>query len=178
MMLTVIAIVLAAIAPAEAARKSFAYKRQPQSKAACDRFGWSLKREQEWFGRSGIPEVSSGAKRPAVPESAFVLSLDSDSDASFVMPPERKSRSENGFGGSISFEKVPRAGLYHVTLSQDGLVDIIQNGHYLKKKASASQRACPGIRRSIRVDLTDGPLVLQFNGVEYPSVTVAIAPAP
>ena len=72
---------------------------------------------------------------------------------------------------------LPRGGLYQITLSEDGLVDIIQNGHYLKKKASHMRRDCPAMRRSIRVELTAAPLVLQFGGIEMPSVTIAVAPA-
>jgi hypothetical protein len=163
-------------APADA--KKFVYQRQTQSKSACDRFGWPMTREQEWFARSDNPEIKSGATRPAPPERAFVLSLDSDSDASYVIPPERKSRNENGFGGAISFESVSRAGLYQITLSEDALVDVIQGGHHLKKKASNVQRGCPGIRRSLRVELTAGPLVLQLGGVETPFITVSVAQVP
>lgn len=93
------------------------------------------------------------------------------------MPLERKSRNDNGYGGSISFGALPRGGLYQITLSEDGLVDIIQDGHYLKKKASHMRRDCPAVRRAIRVELTAAPLVLQFGGVEMPSVTIAVAPA-
>jgi hypothetical protein len=160
-----------------APKKKFAYQRQAQSKAACDRFGWPLTREREWFEQQGMPEISSGAKREQIPTRAFVLSLESDSNASYVMPPERKSRSENGYGGAVTFETVPRAGLYQITLSEDGLVDVIQNGHFLKKKASNMRRDCPGIRRSLRVDLAAGALSLQFGGVEQPMITIAVAPA-
>jgi len=38
------------------------------------------------------------------------------------------------------------------------------------------RRDCPSIRRSIRVTLGAGPLVLQFGGVEMPTVTIAVAP--
>jgi len=148
-----------------------------QPKGGCGKFGWSLARELQWFGGGNLPIYASGAKRDTPPDNAFTLDLDADNDATLVMPLERKSRNDNGYGGSISFGALPRAGLYQITLSEDGLVDIIQNGHYLKKKASHMRRDCPAVRRAIRVELTAAPLVLQFGGVEMPSMAIAVAPA-
>ncbi|MGN6462610.1 MAG: hypothetical protein ACTHLY_15565 [Pseudolabrys sp.] len=171
------ALTLLAIDPAAQARTRKPVYDYNQPKGGCTKFGWPLARELQWFGGGNLPVYESGAKRDTPPDNAFTLDLDADNDATLVMPLERKSRNDNGYGGSISFGPLPRGGLYQITLSEDGLVDIIQNGHYLKKKASHMRRDCPAVRRSIRVELTAAPLVLQFGGVEMPSLTIAVAPA-
>ena len=147
-----------------------------QPKGGCGKFGWSLTRELAWFAKSDNPTVSTPATQDKLPDGALVLELEADGEANLVMPPERRSRSGNGYGGAVSFAAVPRAGLYQITLSEDALLDVIQNGKYLRKAASHMRRDCPAIRRSVRVTLTAEPLVLQFGGVEMPTVTIAVAP--
>lgn len=168
---------LMAIGPSADARSRKSVYDYNQPKGGCTKFGWPLTRELQWLGGGNLPVYESGARRDTPPDNAFTLDLDADNDATLVMPLERKSRNDNGYGGSISFGALPRGGLYQITLSEDGLVDIIQDGHYLKKKASHMRRDCPAVRRSIRVELTAAPLVLQFGGVEMPSLTIAVAPA-
>lgn len=147
-----------------------------QPKGGCGKFGWPVTRELSFFAKTDNPTVATPATRPALPEGALVLELEADGEASLPMPPERRSRSGNGYGGAVSFGAVPRAGLYQITLSEDALLDVIQSGKYLRKAASHMRRDCPSIRRSIRVTLGAGPLVLQFGGVEMPTVTIAVAP--
>lgn len=170
------AIVALAITSAADARPKV-YQNTPRtSKSACERYAFPVQREIEWFEQISL-KLDSGAKRPALPERAFTLALEADGTASLVMPPERKSRQDNGYAGAVSFDTVPGAGLYQISLSEDGLIDVIQDGKYLRKIGSTTRRDCSGVRRVLRVELAAGPVTLQLGGVEYPNVNVAIAPA-
>lgn len=174
-MVAAIAVAITAIVADAQARPRVYKDVQRTSKSACDRYSFPVQRELEWFEQITL-KLPSGAKRAMLPERAFSLSLEADGHSSLVMPPERKSRQENGYGGAVSFDSVPRAGLYQVTLSDDGLIDVIQDGKYLRKIGSATRRDCAGVRRVLRVQLAAGPLVLQLGGVDLPAVNIAIAP--
>jgi len=147
-----------------------------QDDSGCDKFAWRLARERVWFAQSDKIVVKAGDKLDTIPERAFVITLQPGDAASFVMPPERKPKRPNAFGGAISFGAVTRPGLYQVTLSDDAWVDLIQDGHYLRSAGSSGRRDCPGLQKSVRLELAVGALILQLSDVEQQTVAVAIGP--
>src|SRR5262249_22077106 len=141
----------------------------------CDKFAWSLSREREWFAAPHKETVDTGETLPAIPDSAFILLLKPVDDAEFAIPPERKPKSNKSFGGMVLFTMSPTPGLYQVTLSDEAWVDVVQAGYYAKSVGHTGSRDCPGLRKSVRFDLGNAPIVLQVGGAMFDKITVAIS---
>ena len=85
----------------------------------------------------------------------------------------RKARSP----ASRRFKIPPKAGIYTVSLSAGGWVDVVQDGHLLKPKAFSGATDCDGIRKTVKYELSASPFVLQFSGSRDNLVSVAILPS-
>ena len=64
-----------------------------------------------------------------------------------------------------------------MTLSDEGWVDVVQNGARVKSSDFSGQKTCPGVRKSVRFTLAAGPAQLQISNVETNKIVFAIAPA-
>lgn len=142
----------------------------------CDKFAWPLTRERALLAASDKPAVKAGDSLTAIPKGAMTLQLAPGADASFVMPPERKSRVEPWFGGAIKFPALEKAGIYQITLSDEAWLDVVQDGRYARSVGSTGRGDCPGLRKSVRLELTATPFVLQFSGVAADKIAVTIGP--
>lgn len=140
----------------------------------CDKFAWSLAREQALFAATDKPNVKAGEALAAIPKSAFTLQLQPGADATFTMPPERKPKSENWFGGMLRLPALDKPGIYQVTLSEEAWIDVVQDGRYARSVGSTGRSDCPTLRKSVRLDLAATPFVLQLSGVTSESVVIAI----
>jgi hypothetical protein len=96
--------------------------------------------------------------------------------ATFAMPPERKTKSVEWFGGAVWFPALERAGIYQLTLSEEAWIDVIQDGRYARSVGSSGRSDCLGLRKSVRVELIQAPFTLQFSGVASETITAAISP--
>jgi hypothetical protein len=110
----------------------------------------------------------------AIPKTAFVVHLQPGAQAVFAMPPERKPMAEHWFGGAIRFPGLEKPGIYQVTLSEEAWIDIVQDDRYARSVGSTGRGDCPGLRKSVRLDLGATPFVLQISGVTSDSIVVAI----
>ncbi len=140
----------------------------------CDKFAWPLARELALLAAPVKPIIKASETLPAIPKAAFPLRLQPGADASFVMPPERKPRIETWFGGAVHFPALERPGIYQVTLSEEAWIDVVQDGRYARSVGSTGRSDCPGLRKSVRLDLDASPFVLQISGVSSVTVSVAI----
>ena len=91
------------------------------------------------------------------------------------MPPERAPK-DGTFAGFTSI-KAPKAGLYTISLSAGGWVDVVQDGHFLKPKAFSGATDCDGIRKTMKYEISASPFVLQISGAGEDSVSIAILPS-
>lgn len=140
----------------------------------CDKFAWPLAREQLLLATADNPVVKAGETLVAIPKTAFTLHLLSAAEATFVMPPERKPKSERWYGGLISLAAPEKPGIYQVTLSEEAWIDIVQDGRYARSVGSTGRSDCPGLRKSVRLELGATPFVLQISGVSSDSIAIAI----
>jgi hypothetical protein len=106
----------------------------------------------------------------------MTLALRTPSEAKLPSPPERAPR-EGTFAGFATIKAAPKAGLYTVSLSAGGWVDVIQDGRFLKPKAFSGATDCDGIRKTMKYEISAGPLVLQVSGTKEDSVSIAILPS-
>ena len=142
----------------------------------CEKFAWSLSRDRAAFAATEKTTISAGETLTALPAGALVIRLQPGAQASFAMPPERKPRTEQWHGGLVRFPGLPKSGIYQITLSDDAWIDVIQNGRYARSVGSTGRSDCPGVRKSVRLDLGEEPLVLQVSGVAADKVAVTIGP--
>ena len=140
----------------------------------CEKFAWSLARQREAFAAAEKPTIAVGETLNALPAGAVVIRLQPGAQATFAMPPERKPRTEQWHGGMLRLPAPPKAGIYQITLSDDAWIDVIQNGRYARSVGSTGRGDCPGVRKSVRLDLDASPVVLQLSGVAPDTIAVTI----
>jgi hypothetical protein len=150
--------------------------RAAEEPSGCDKFKWDIARERAALTAPDRAKLASGSERTALPASGVTLALRAPSDAKLPMPPERAPK-DGTFAGFTSFKTAPKAGLYTISLSAGGWVDLVQDGHFLKPKAFSGATDCDGIRKTMKYELSASPFVLQISGIKEDSVSIAILPA-
>jgi len=144
--------------------------------SGCDKFKWGIERERAALTAPDRLKLASGAELAALPAQAVILALRSPAEAKLPMPPERAPK-EGTFAGFASIKTAPKAGLYSISLSSGGWVDLVQDGHFLKPKAFSGATDCDGIRKTMKYELSAGPFVVQVSGTKEDSVSIAVLPA-
>jgi hypothetical protein len=78
----------------------------------------------------------------------------------------------------VSFKSPPpKAGLYTISLSAGGWLDVMQDGHFLKPKGFSGATDCEGIRKTMKYEISASPFVLQVSGTKEDSVSIAVLPS-
>jgi hypothetical protein len=144
--------------------------------SGCDKFKWPIDHERAALTAPDRAKVTSGNELAALPSSGITLALVAPADAKLPTPPERAPK-EGTFAGFTSIKTAPKAGLYTVSLSAGGWVDVVQDGHFLKPKAFSGATDCDGIRKTMKYELSASPLVLQVSGTKEDSISIAILPS-
>jgi hypothetical protein len=161
-----IALVLLGSAPAWAAEEP----------SGCDKFKWNIDRARAALTAPDRVKLASGAEIAALPSTGITLGLSTPADAKLPTPPERGPK-EGTFAGFAAFKNPPKPGIYTISLSAGGWVDLVQDGHALKPKAFSSATDCDGIRKTMKYEIGASPFVLQVSGIKENSVSVAIVPS-
>jgi hypothetical protein len=151
----------------------------PRSHAAgtgCETFAWPVDAERQAFSSPDIDKVRSGAALGSWSERAFDLTLQPVKDVAFAIPPGGKPKGEpkEAFGGLVTFGAPAEAGLYQVTLSGEGWIDVIQDGKELPAAAHTGAKECPGLRKSVRFEIGAAPVVLQLSGSGTETIKVSL----
>jgi hypothetical protein len=144
--------------------------------SGCDKFKWNIEHERAALTAPERVKLASGGELAALPSTGMTLTLRAPAEAKLPSPPERAPR-EGTYAGFATFKGPPKAGLYTVSLSSGGWVDLVQAGHFLKPKAFSGATDCDGIRKTMKYELSAGPFVLQVSGIKEERVSVAILPS-
>jgi hypothetical protein len=161
-----IALILLAAGPARGAEEP----------SGCDKFKWNIDRERAALTATDRVKLASGAELAALPSTGMTLALTAPGDARLPSPPERAPK-EGTFAGFAKFTSAPKAGVYTISLSAGGWVDVMQNGNLLKPKGFSGATDCDGIRKTMKYEISANPLVLQISGIRENSVSIAILPS-
>jgi len=152
---------------------------QARADDGCDKFAWPLAHERALFAAAGNPAVKAGEALSTAPKGAFVLASQPNTEAAtlaaYAMPPERKPKAEHWFGGAVRFPAADKPGIYQVTLSEEAWMDIVQDGRYAHTVGHTGRGDCPGLRKSVRLELGAAPFVLQISGAPADKISVAIS---
>ena len=133
-------------------------------------FKWPVERERALF--SAALANAGGTLNVGA---AALLSLTPADKVAFERPPSRKPRADS-YGGVFDIT-VASAGEVQITVSDDAWIDVIQNGEEQRFSAVSGVKACPGIRKSVRFELSGGPATLQISGSRKAGLKVAVLPA-
>jgi len=134
----------------------------------CRNFSWSMGRTIDLFDEP-LPNVQNTQSLPK--EGAFALVLKPVAEVIYLVPPERGS--DGGLGGIVTIESLP-AGRYQIALSDEAWVDAIQGNGRLPVLASSRTRECPGVVRSIEVEVKGEPLTLEIGGAHLQRINIAV----
>ena len=143
--------------------------------SGCDKFKWPIERERAALTAPDRSKLASGGELTALPSTGVTLALRAPADAKLPTSPERAPR-EGTFAGFASIKNAPKAGLYTISLSSGGWLDVVQDGHFLKPKAFSGATDCDGIRKTMKYELSASPFVLQVSGTKEDSISIAILP--
>ncbi len=106
----------------------------------------------------------------------MTIALTAPGDAGVPTPPERAPK-EGTFAGFTTFKSAAKAGIYTISLSSGGWVDVVQGGNFLKPKAFSGATDCDGIRKTMKYEISASPFVLQISGTKEDSISIAILPS-
>lgn len=160
----IVALLLAA-APAWAAEPS-----------GCDAFKWPIARERAALTAADRPRLASGAQIDAAASGAIALGLRPPADAGLPTPPERVPK-DGTFAGFARFASVPKPGVYTVSLSAGGWIDVVQDGRILKPLAFSGATGCDGISKTMKYEIAASPFVVQISGTQQDLVSLAVLPS-
>src|SRR5215472_5785313 len=146
-----------------------------QEPAGCDKFKWPLDKERATLTGSDLPKLASGSQVNWPIPFATTVTLLPSADAKLSLPPERAPKSNNSFAGFIELAAPAHSGTYKITLSAEGWIDVVQDGHRLKSLTATGATGCEGVRKSVKFELSAAPLTVQFSDIEKSSVGVAIS---
>jgi hypothetical protein len=161
-----IALALLATTPAWAAEEP----------SGCDKFKWNIDQERAALTAPERVKITSGTELATLPSTGITLALRPAADAKLPSPPERAPK-EGTFAGFASIKAAPKPGLYTISLSAGGWVELVQDGHFLKPKAFSGATDCDGIRKTMKYEISASPLLLEVSGTKEDSISIAVQPS-
>ena len=161
---------LAAVALAAAPGFAFAQ----QEGTGCGAFRWPVDRERAVLARPDKPLLVNGGALGY--DAATTLELQPLSAAGLPKVPERPPRSTDSFAGHFTLAAPAKPGIYRITISSEGWIDVLDGGAYLHPTAFTGARACDGARKSVKFNLSTRPLVVQLSGVGDKQISVIVSP--
>ena len=144
--------------------------------SGCDKFKWNIEHERAALTASDRIKLVSGGELNVLPSTGMIIALRAPAEAKLPSPPERAPK-EGTFAGFATFKNPPKAGIYTISLSAGGWVDVMQDGHFLKPKAFSGATDCEGIRKTMKYEISQNPFVLQVSGTREDSISIAILPS-
>src|SRR5258708_16857221 len=161
----IVALLMLCAAPAWAAEEP----------SGCDKFKWPIERERAALTAPDRAKLASGGEIAALPSSGITLALVAPADAKLPTPPERAPK-EGTFAGFTSVKTAPKAGLYTISLSAGGWVDVVQDGHFVKPKGFSGATDCDGIRKTMKHKIPPTPFVLPISASREHSNSLTLPP--
>jgi hypothetical protein len=145
-----------------------------QEPVGCDKFKWPLDRERTMLANPTV--VASGSEVLQPLAAAMVVTLVPFADANLPMAPERPPKSPDSFAGFVRLSGLPKPGTYRITLSEGAWIDVFQDGAAVKATAFSGATGCDGLRKSVKFELTPGPMIIELSGTTAHAIAVVVTP--
>jgi hypothetical protein len=146
----------------------------------CDGFTWDVARERTLF--AGSPQAATAAdgieRAPAMTmERLYELTLVAQGKVHFAAAPGKSELHQDAYGGLVRF-RVPKDGLYRVSLDQPIWVDAVAGGTIVPSKDFRGQRGCSAPHKVVEFALSaNQDLLLQFSNAASAHVRMTITPS-
>ena len=128
---------------------------RPRRSSGCDQFKWPIAHEQAALAAPAAGPLAPGATLPA--DAGARLKLVPFAEAKLALAPERPPKFSPSYAGAFALDAPAAAGVYKVTLSAGGWIDVVQDGKFLKAdhllrgdrlRQRAQEREIPACRRA------------------------------
>jgi hypothetical protein len=145
-----------------------------QEGSGCGGFRWPLDPERAALARADKPSLANGGAIPS--NIAVTLELASLTAAGLPKPPERAPKSPQSFAGHFTLAAPVKPGVYKITISSEGWIDVLDGDSYLHPTAFTGATGCEGARKSVKFDLPSRALAIQFSAVKDDRIAVIVSP--
>lgn len=145
-----------------------------QEPVGCDKFKWPVDRERTLLA-SPSP-MPSGSQMPQPLATAVTIGLVPHAEANLPVPPSRAPKAADSYAGYIKAPAVAKPGIYRITLSAPGWIDVIQAGHALQSTAFSGVSGCAGIAKSVKFELAAAPFTVEVSGTTAHALTLVVTP--
>ena len=145
-----------------------------QEGSGCGGVKWPLEPERTALIRADKPSLANGGAIAF--NIATSLELQPLANAGLPKAPERASKSAQAFAGHFILATPAKPGVYKLTISSPGWIDVLDGEDYLHPKAFSGPTGCEGARKSVKFDLPSRALAVQFSGVEGDRISVIVSP--
>jgi hypothetical protein len=146
-----------------------------QEPVGCDKFKWPLDKERATLTGTDLPKLPSGATVTWPIPWATILTLTRFADAKLPTTPERAPKSPSSFAGFVDARAPAKAGTYKITLSSEGWIEVVQDGHPVKSSAFSGATGCAGVRKSVKFKLAAKPLTIELSGVPDSTIGITVS---
>jgi hypothetical protein len=145
----------------------------------CEGFNWPLATELGWMQAPDADTVKSGGEIAEPLAKAVALKLTPTKETSFPVKPSIKAGAlaDDSFSGFFTIKALPKKAVYQVTLSKHAWIDVIQDGKSAETVAFTGRGECPFVRKSVRFELSAGPVTIMVAGSDVETVKVAVREA-
>jgi len=146
---------------------------------ACTGFKWPVDTEIGWMGAADSEAVATGATIPAPLAKALTLTLKPSKAETLpvVSGVKKQAVGSESFSGWFTIDKIEKAGTYQVSLSQNGWIDVAQDGKLVDSTAFTGNHECKSIRKSVRYELAPGSALIQIVGAPAETIKVTVREA-
>ena len=142
--------------------------------SGCGAFRWPVDRERAALVRPDKPALTNGGALAY--DVAMTLKLAPFSEAGLPKAPERAPRSQQSHAGHFTLATPAKPGRYKVTMASEAWIDVLDGDSYLRPAAFTGAVSCEGARKSVKFDLPERPLAIQFSGVRDSEISVIVSP--
>jgi hypothetical protein len=147
-----------------------------QEPVGCDKFKWPIEKERATLTGTDLPKLAAGDHITWPIPWATIVTLAPFTDAKLPIAPEVAPKSPASFAGFLEARPPAKPGTYKITLSSEGWIDVVQDGHAVKSTAFSGALGCEGVRKSVKFDLAAKPFTVELSSVPDNTIKIAVSP--
>jgi len=147
----------------------------------CSGFGWKVTHERGLFAGKPKSEKAGAELTSApviAPDHLYDLALTSQDQVHFSVPPGKKPKGEGAYAGLVRL-KVPKAGLYRISVDQPFWIDVVSGAELVRSNDFQGAAGCNAPHKIVLFQLpAEQDLVLQVSGLPSAKARLTVSAAP
>jgi hypothetical protein len=147
----------------------------------CSHFKWDVSHELAVMKQTATPVSAASKPGSQVPQihldKLYEITLAAQSAITYGVPPAKPTLNDSARGGLVRF-RVPRPGLYRISITSGHWIDVADGGRAVKSKDFQGSHGCARPHKIVEFELpANRDLVLQLSGARDATVAVAVTSA-